>query len=336
MSAMETMVLLHWLYAGVLFVVGLVVGSFLNVVIYRAPLGMSIVSPPSSCPACGKRIAARDNVPLFGWLLLGGKCRSCGAPISPRYPLVELATGLLWALAGWRLAGMDAGFVVNVATGLLLLAFVSAMVVTFLVDWDHRIILDEISLGGLGVALVASILLPGLHHAAAAADFAAHSPVLDHLLGDSPAWLRGLSSSLVGAAFGLGFSLLITVVGNQAFRKQIAQAQRYDPEIDSALGMGDVKLMTFFGAFLGWKGVLFIFIAGSCLGVLAGGVRKYRSGDAGGERGWRGMRARWRSGDSGIPFGPFLATGAVIYLFWGDPIMNWVKYVFSPLIPPGA
>lgn len=322
--------MLPWLYTGVLFVTGLAIGSFLNVVVYRVPLGLSIISPPSACPACGTRIRARDNIPLFGWLFLGGRCRACRQPISVRYPLVELATGLLWAGVGWRLAGLERGFAADVFTGLLELAFVSAMVVTFLIDWDHRIILDEISLGGTGVAFVTSLLLPELHHAATGAAFADHHPFLDSVLGDTAAWARSGAASLVGAGVGLGFSLLIAGVGNLAFRRAIAEARRHDPDVDTALGLGDVKLMTFFGAFLGWKSVLFVFIAASLVGAVFGSIMKYRSGDAGGETGWKGVVRRWRSGDSVLPFGPFLVTGALLYLFFGTGLMAAARELATP------
>src|SRR3954453_9233125 len=95
-------VILGWaVIAGVL---GLAIGSFLNVVIYRVPTGLSVVSPPSACPKCGHEIRNRHNVPVLGWLVLRGRCYDCQAPISARYPLVEAGTGVLFALAGWRFA----------------------------------------------------------------------------------------------------------------------------------------------------------------------------------------------------------------------------------------
>lgn len=311
-----------WLYAAMLFAAGLAVGSFLNVVICRLPFGLSLSHPPSSCPKCGARIMARDNIPVLGWLLLAGKCRRCAAPISWRYPAVELATGLLWAAEGWRLAGMAGGYWANVFTGLLELAFIAAMIVTVLVDWDHRIILDEISLGGLGVALAASALIPSLHRAASAAAFDEYHPILALWLGGWPAWSRGLAVSLIGAATGLAFSLGIYFLGNAMFRRRIAEARRHDPEVDSALGMGDVKLMACLGAFLGWEAVWFVFFAASVLGAAAGTIMKLRSGNPGGAMGWAGWRNRWASGDSVIPFGPFLAAAALVFLFFGQFILD--------------
>lgn len=331
MGYLENAVLLHWLYAGVLFVMGLAMGSFLNVVAYRAPLEISLLEPPSSCPSCGKRIWARDNLPLLGWLRLGGKCRFCRAPISMRYPLVELAAGLLWAAVGWRVAGMQFGYWSNVLVGLAELAFVSAMLVTFLVDMDFLIILDEISLGGTAAAILASALLSPLHHAETPAAFAAFYPLLGDWLGDSPAWLSGLAASLIGLAAGLAFSLFIYYVGNWAFKKQIEAAQQDDPEIDSALGLGDVKLMALFGAFLGWRAVVFIFPAGSIIGAMAGSAMKIASGDPEGKKGLAGLRARWRNGDSVLPFGPFLVVGALLYLFVGESLIAAAFTYLDPM-----
>ncbi len=308
---------LPYLYAGVLFFCGLAIGSFLNVVIYRVPAGLSLLKPPSSCPKCKKEIFARDNLPVLGWLLLGGKCRFCRARISIRYPLNELATGLLWAAVGWRLAGVQYGFWQNIGLGLAGLGFVSALLVTFWVDWDWRIILDEISLGGCGLSLAAAAL-PALHHAARPDDFSGHYPVLSRLCSGYPPWAESLAAALLGLAVGLGFSLLIYFLGGIAFRKQIAAAQKEDPDIESALGWGDVKLMAFFGAFLGWYGVLFIFVAGSLLGAAVGGFLKFRSGDAGGKSGLAGWLERWRSGNSVLAFGPFLALAALAYYFYGE------------------
>lgn len=313
--------MIHWFYACFLGILGLAMGSFLNVVAYRVPHGISIVHPPSTCPSCGKRIPAGDNVPVIGWLRLGGKCRNCRAPIPPRYILVELATGLLWAAVGWRLAALQYGFWTNVCLGLVGLAFVSALVVTFLVDWDFQIILDEISLGGLAVAVAASAFLPMLHHAGTPGEFALRHRMLASLIGDGPAWLRSLSASLAGALVGFAFSMIIYYLATAAFRKQIEEARKDDPEIDSALGLGDVKLMTFFGALLGWQAVFFIFLAGSSLGAIVGSAIKVFSGDAGGRTGLGGLLERWRNGDSVIPFGPFLAAAAGIYFFYGEEVM---------------
>lgn len=321
-------VAVQWIYAGALFVMGLAIGSFVNVVAYRLPLEMSLLSPPSSCPSCGGRILARDNVPVLGWLLLRGRCRFCGEPISARYPIVELLTGVLWGIAGWQLAGLAHGHWTNVGIGLVRLAFVSAMVVTILVDMDYLIILDEISIGGAAVALIASPFLPPLHHAQSAAAYAAHNPILYRFFGGAAPWVRGFAASWTGLLVGLGFSLVLYYAGNILFRRQIAAAREEDPEIDSALGLGDVKLMACCGALLGWRSVFFVYGAGSLLGGVIGVALRLRSGDAEGEWGVAGLRRRWETGDSVVPFGPFLAAAALLYLFFGDRVMAAIMSLY--------
>ena len=127
-------------------VLGLLIGSFLNVVIHRVPEGLSIVSPPSHCPRCSTPIAPFDNVPLVSYAILRGRCRSCGASISLRYPAVELLTGLIFVAIAMR-------FGASVLTPVYW-AFAAALIAAAMIDYDHQIIPDGISLGGLAVALV--------------------------------------------------------------------------------------------------------------------------------------------------------------------------------------
>ncbi len=135
-----------WFLTGFSAALGLIIGSFLNVVVWRVPRGESVVHPPSACPRCGHRIRSRDNVPVLSWLLLRGRCRDCAAPISPRYPLVEAVTGLLFGLTAWY-------------TGIswtlpALLYLVAVAVVLTLIDLDTRRLPDAIVLPSSGVALV--------------------------------------------------------------------------------------------------------------------------------------------------------------------------------------
>ncbi len=138
-----------------LFALGLCFGSFVNVVIHRLPRGLSIVTPPSSCPECGHRIRPFDNVPVISWLVLAGRCRDCRNPIPWRYPAVELAAGLLVLVFAVQL-GPRAALVPA-------LLFTLALLAVALIDWDHRIIPDEISLGGTVIGLFArGVTLPGV------------------------------------------------------------------------------------------------------------------------------------------------------------------------------
>jgi len=201
---------------------GLVVGSFANVCIHRLPRGESVVSPPSRCPRCGARIRPRDNVPLVGFLLLGGRCRSCRAPISARYPAVEATNGLLWlALAALRGPSLEA---------LLSMALVTALLVLALIDLDHQILPDVVTLPGAGLGLAAS-LLPGTKVAP----------------------LEAVAAATAGyAGFALVWWLWKTL-----------------RDLD-ALGQGDWKMAAMLGAWLGWQKLLLTVFLASVVGTVIG------------------------------------------------------------------
>jgi leader peptidase (prepilin peptidase) / N-methyltransferase len=175
----------------VLFVFGCVVGSFLNVCIHRMPRGMSIVSPPSHCPHCGYSIPWCLNVPLVTWLWLGGRCANCRAPISVRYFLVELLTGLLF-LGSWLAAGRQSALL-----ALIYCVFLAGLVVATFIDFEHFIIPDEITLGGLGAGLLCSVAVPAVQGEASR--------------------LAALLQSLVGAAVGGAMVYLILRGGKLVF-----------------------------------------------------------------------------------------------------------------------
>jgi len=145
-------------WAAVFFSLGCIVGSFLNVCIYRMPLDLSVVSPPSHCPHCKYSIPFYLNVPLLTWLMLRGRCKNCGAPISPRYFIVELFTGLMF-LACWVAFGHD-----SAVLALIYSVFLSGLIVATFIDFEHFIIPDEITLGGAAAGFVFSFLVPALHH----------------------------------------------------------------------------------------------------------------------------------------------------------------------------
>ncbi len=243
---------------------GAVVGSFLNVVIYRLPRGESIVFPGSHCPHCGVPILARDNLPVLGYLLLRGRCRACGAGISARYPCVEALTALLAAGVWWR-------FGLSVQLPVLFVFLAGLVAVTF-IDLDHRIIPDSLSLGGVVVGFACSFLTP---------------------LG----WL----GSLAGAALGGGV-LLAVALGYLALTRR------------EGMGFGDVKLLAAIGAFLGWQAVLFTVFVSSVVGSVVGLSLVALRGS--------GMRLE-------VPFGPFLALGAALYVFVGPELVAWYFGVFA-------
>jgi leader peptidase (prepilin peptidase)/N-methyltransferase len=186
------------LFLGLLAVLGLLVGSFLNVVVYRVPAGLSIASPGSACPACGDPVRPRDNIPVVSWLLLHGRCRSCVAPISVRYPLVELATALLFVSTGWSfgISTYTAGALVVVASGIALV----------LIDLDHRRLPFSIT----AAAAVGVVSTLGI-------DVALRGPdVLAPALMSSGLWLAvygGIWLGTSGRGMGLGDVALAPVLG---------------------------------------------------------------------------------------------------------------------------
>jgi len=240
-------------------VFGMVVGSFLNVCICRLPEGQSVVSPPSRCPHCSHRISWYDNIPLVSYLLLRGRCRGCGARISPQYPLVELLNGVLTLLLFLRFG--------PTLTFAALFLFCSALVVITFIDLEHQIIPDEISLPGIVIGLILSFFLPG------------------------QSWLNSLLGILLG-----GGSLLLV-----AYLYQLLTGKE-------GMGGGDIKLLAMMGAFLGWKAIPFIIFASSLVGSLVGISI---------------MLLQKKDSKLAIPFGPYLAFGAVLYIFYGRALIQW-------------
>ena len=214
--------------------VGLLFGSFLNVCSLRWPVDESIVSPGSRCPKCHEPVRWHDNVPVLSWLILHGECRFCSEPISIQYPLVELATGLMWA--GAFAAHGPTGEALRGAVFLTLLLGISIS------DARFYIIPDQFSIGGtlLGVAMS---FLPG-----------------------GTDWL----DSLIGAALGYSVLLLIGAVGTWVI-KRVAPGRLEDAGVDRAMGGGDIKMMMMVGAFLGVWGVALTIFMGSVLALVVFG-----------------------------------------------------------------
>lgn len=197
----------------ILFVFGLVFGSFFNVLIHRLPLDKSIVFPPSGCPKCGSRIKWYDNIPLLSWIMLGAKCRECKAPISIRYPLVELAGGAIFA--GVPMLGHAVGYTrvmpdqITAWHDVIAIAVVSIMFILLVIDFEHQIIPDQLNIAMLALGwLGVFVLSPGF----------------------SPGWLSSLIGMFVLSLFFLAFALAV-----------------------GGFGMGDVKLAVGMGALFGWQ-----------------------------------------------------------------------------------
>lgn len=241
------------------FVFGAVVGSFLNVCIYRMPLDQSVVSPGSRCVGCGTAIRWYDNIPVISWLLLRGRCRFCQAPFSFRYPLVELITAVLSLLLFMKY-GLSPSY------GVMFLFCAALIVITF-IDFDHQIIPDELSLPGIVLGFISSFFLP------------------------EPSWI----SSLLGAVAGWGSLALI-------FYGYLWLTGR------EGMGGGDAKLLAMMGAFLGLQAIPFIIFASSLVGSVAG---------------LSIMAVQRKDRHLAIPFGPYLALGALLYIFVGPQLIQW-------------
>lgn len=221
------------------FLLGAVCGSFFNVVIYRLPLGESIVMPPSHCRKCGEPIKWYDNIPLVSYIVLGGRCRACKEPFSFRYFVVELLTAVLFALVVARYVEITTSGAVLKGVGLTLfhLFFAGGMVVSAFTDLDHHIIPNEVTYPGVPLGLLGAFLFPAMMG-----------------LEDS-AHLRSLLYSFLACVGAGGFLFLIGTVMGKILKKE-------------ALGMGDVKLLAVIGAFLGWKLVLLTVLLSSLVGLI--------------------------------------------------------------------
>ncbi|MDP2912138.1 MAG: prepilin peptidase [Candidatus Omnitrophota bacterium] len=213
---------------------GLIIGSFLNVCIYRIPRDESLVFPGSRCVSCKKHIEWYDNIPLLSYVLLRGKCRSCKAKISPRYFFVELISALCFLI-------LFINFNLNYIFWIYSLLVFSLIVVTF-IDLEFQIIPDRISLVGIFLGIILSIVFPGLQSAFT--------------------WQKAFLNSILGALAGGGIIYLTGVLGQLAFKKE-------------SMGGGDVKLMAMLGAFLGWKTAVLIFFLAPFFGAPVGIYMKF-------------------------------------------------------------
>jgi leader peptidase (prepilin peptidase) / N-methyltransferase len=298
------------LYASAIFFLGLAFGSFLNVCIYRLPLGLSVVTPRSACPGCKKPIAFYDNLPVLSWLLLRGRCRHCQAGISPRYLCVELLTGALF-ISCYAYFGLTLATLKYCVFGFLLLGLIFT-------DAETKLLPDKLTLPGLGLGVLFSLLVP-VHDLA--------SQFLPGLLNlpfsaDIAARLLSLLDSLLGALLGASF---IYGAGAVYLRWRGMEG----------MGFGDVKLMAMVGAFLGIKlTILTIFtasLAGSLFGMTTVLVvwikrthrfmRRLANAPAARRRGWQSAQMVYRYYQ--MPFGVFLGSMALLAFFFGNRFLSW-------------
>ena len=248
----------EWLIVVSVLLFGACVGSFLNVCIYRLPRGESLVWPGSRCTSCGRALSWYDNIPILSWVTLAGRCRTCRAPVSAMYPIVEGVTALVF-LAVYLMYGLT-------PLGGVRVLLACALIVLFVTDLQHKILPNVLTLPGILIGFVCSLFLP-------------------------PGW----RDSLIGIAVGGGL-LFAIAEGYYRIRGQ------------EGLGMGDVKLLAMIGAFLGWKLVLLTLVLASFSGSLIGvALIASKRGDM----------------KYALPFGTFLAIGAVVSAAWGSPIVDW-------------
>lgn len=345
------------------FMLGCMVGSFLNVCIYRMPLDLSVVSPPSHCPHCKYSIPFYLNIPLVTWLALRGKCKNCGAPISPRYFIVELLTGVAFLGCWLEFGGLNHPLP-TLATALVYAVFLAGLICATFIDFEHFIIPDEITLGGIVAGFAASFVLPTLQ--------GAHTPG------------EGLFKSVLGAVVGAGVIYAVLRLGKLLFGRQklplppdtkivftetavclpdrmisydeifyrrsdkivlqartvelvdrcyrdvavrlsptalrigdesinpdaVAHLEAVSAEIvlpREAMGLGDVKFLGAIGAFIGWQGAIFSLMVSSMIGAAVGIIL---------------ILLHKREWSSRMPYGPYIAAAAVLWLFGGHKFFH--------------
>lgn len=248
------------------FLLGAILGSFANVVIYRLPEEKSVVRPRSACRQCGKQIAWYDNIPIASWFVRRGKCRHCGARFSIRYPVVELLTACLFAVCfafdGWSWSLLEH------------LIFIWALVVCTFIDFDHMILPDEFTLSGIVIGLAGALLNPD----------------------------RSFWDALAGVLLGGGFLwfmawLYYALTGNEG------------------MGGGDIKLLAWIGAVLGAMSIPYVILVSAVTGSVIGLIMAVGAKD--------GLK-------TAIPFGPYLAFGAVTYIFGGWTLAQQYWSFFLP------
>lgn len=259
------------------FILGSIIGSFLNVCIYRLPREESIVYPGSHCTSCKKSISFYHNIPILSYIFLGGRCSHCNSKISFGYPLVEILSGLLFVATLWKF-----GMILDT---LFYLLFISELIVITFVDLKHMIIPNVITYPGILVGILYNALTTNWQNSLElVSNFSFGFQNFFELLNEVP-----ILDSLFGVILGGGILLLI------AYTYEIIRKRQ-------GMGMGDVKLLALIGAFLGWQGVFFVIFLSSILGSIVGlSIIITRKGDL----------------KYALSFGPFLSIAAIIYIFTG-------------------
>ena len=276
---------------------GACIGSFLNVCIYRIPLDESVVAPRSHCMTCGKLIPWHHNLPVISYFALRGKCAFCKAAFSFRYAAVELLTAFLFVLVCCMFppAGAEPPLGIarlpEAAAVPVMWLFLSGLLIATFVDFDHYIIPDSISIGGMAAGLIVSALVPSIHA--------------------QEIWWRGLMFSAAGLAAGFIPLQAVRLIGTAIYRRKGRIAQD-----EYAMGFGDIKLVGAIGAFLGWQAALFSIMAAAFFGTIVA-LPLLMSGN-------RKLLDR-------LPFGPYLSLGGFTWLLWGKPLLAAYLALLTPL-----
>ena len=295
--------------ASAILVMGLAFGSFLNVCIYRLPLGLSVITPRSACPNCQQPIAFYDNMPVLSWLILRGRCRHCDSKISPRYLMIELLTGLMFLACYWYF-GLTLSALKYCAFSFLLLGLIFT-------DAETKLLPDKMTLPGLALGVVFSLLVPVNDLASQFLPGMVSLP----FSGEISARILSLLDSLLGAAVGASF-----IYGAGAIYLRWRGTE--------GMGFGDVKLMAMVGAFLGMKLTVFTIFTASLAGSFFGVAtvlmvwlkRTHRfmrqmAAQPARRRGWQSAQMVLRYYQ--MPFGVFLGSMALFAFFFGNQFLRW-------------
>jgi len=248
------------------FIFGALIGSFGNVIIYRLPLGKSVITPRSRCKSCEKLIPWYHNIPIFSWLLLRGRCYSCGARFSVRYPLVELIMAFLFYFLYLRYDLQWITFEYGI--------FIFGLVIVTFIDFDHFLLPDIFTLSGIVIGLLGAFINPQ----------------------------RDFFDAFLGVLMGGGFLWLVAYI-YWVLRKE------------EGMGGGDIKLLGWIGAVLGWKSIPFVILVSSVSGSVVGITMMIKN---------KGNLK------TVIPFGPYIVLGALLYLFGNIEITQWYTRLLFP------
>jgi leader peptidase (prepilin peptidase) / N-methyltransferase len=295
------------------FLVGTVVGSFLNVCIYRIPWEKSVIWPGSRCPICFGAIAARDNIPIVSWIALRGECRSCGAPIAVRYPLVEALVGFLFLGVYFVdvIAGKPGDWgqvpVYQLVAAAYHAVFLALLVAATFIDYDLMIIPDQITITGMVVGVGIGTLWPQIRP--------------EPSFGTTH--LQGFAVGMVGLLVGAGLILVVRKISDVvlAILRLLKQT-----ELTEGMGLGDLTLMGMIGAFMGWRAAILTFFLAPFFGIaqalwkLCRKIKKRIRGD------------QLSSADREMPFGPYLSMAAATLVFvWPWLWRVWAADLFHTL-----